>query len=150
MLKDSILDQIIKHEMNKAFIMIYFFDQVIIGIFSKKTGLFIPGNFDEKLVDEIHIFNSFLEIRWSSEYQKYILIKDTKDYFEESMYLIGNKSVIKNGCSIVTQYGRKVVLPFEYNISGGNHSLALVVHHLFSNKSNCIQGYRLVDIREVE
>ena len=150
MLKDSILDQVAKHEIDKAFIMIYFFDQIIIGVFSKETGLFIPGSYDEKLVDEIHIFNSFLEIRWSSEYQEYVLIKDTKDYFEENMYLVGNKSVIKNACSIVTQYGREIVLPFEYHIHGGSHSLALVVHHLFSDKSNCIEGYRLVDIREVE
>lgn len=150
MLKDNILKQIVEHNMDEAFIMMYFFDQVIIGIYSKNNGLFIPGSYDENLLDEIHIFNPKKEIRWTREYREYVLIQDTKDYFEESMYLIGNKSIVKDGYSIVTQYGRKMVLPFEYHISSGNHNLALIVHHLFSDENSCLQGYRLVNIAEVK
>lgn len=144
MLEDNILNIIKEKQMDYAFIMIYFFDQVIIGKYINNI-LFIPCQYNEELCDEIHIFNKDREIRWTREYDKYIEITDTKDFFEEEMYLIGNKSEIKDGYSIVTQYGREVILPFEINIKHTNE-LRLVVHNLFSEEDSYICGYRLVDI----
>lgn len=141
MLEDKLLKVMKDNQIDQAFIMIYFFDQVVIGKF-KNNELFIPVQYDETLCDEIHIFNKDKEIRWTREYNQFIEIIDTKDIFREEMYLIGNKSVVKDGYSVVTQYGRQIILPFEVHIQHTNH-LRLVVHNLFSEEDNYICGYRL-------
>ena len=146
MLREKILDVLNIHHMDKAYIMIYFFDQVVIGKYSDSV-LFIPSEYNENLFDEIHIFNHEKELRWSRENECVSVIEDTHEYLEESMYIIGNKSVIKEGYSIVSQYGRELILPFEVDIHHENNNLQLVVHHLFSNDVNSICGYRLVDIK---
>ena len=146
MLRKKILDVLNLHHMDKAYIMIYFFDQVVIGKYNHSV-LFIPSEYNEDLFDEIHIFNHEKELRWNRDNETVSVIEDTNDYLDESMYIIGNKSVIKDGYSIITQYGREVILPFEVDINQTNNNLRLVVHHLFSNDDNSICGYRLADIK---
>ena len=146
MLEEKILNQIKSQNMNNAFIMIYFFDKVVIGKY-ENSQLFIPVSYDEELFDEIHIFNKDLEIRWNKDHEKVSVIKDTNDYFTEEMYLIGNSSDIKDGYTVVKQYGREMILPFGYKIENAKHDLVLVVHNLFSDTENYIDGYRLVDIK---
>ena len=145
MLREKILNVLKLHHIDKAYIMIYFFDQVVIGKYNNSI-LFIPSEYNENLFDEIHIFNHKKELRWNRENESVSVIEDTQDYLVESMYIIGNKSVIKDGYSIVSQYGREIILPFEVDIHT-NNNLQLVVHHLFSNDVNSICGYRLVDIK---
>ncbi len=153
-----IKNQINNNKMNEAFIMVYFYDQVLIGRYENQD-IIIKDDFDESIVNEIHIFNEDKEIRWKRvcnnkldwgvEDNNFILIKDTEDYFEESMFLIGNKSRREGQFTTISQYGRKMILPFEYDIQGGNHTLALIAHHLFNNDGS-IGGYRLVNIKEVK
>lgn len=145
MLKEKIEKVINDYNIQYADIMIYFYDQVVIGRYDNNV-LFIPLQYDEELFQEIHIFNQDMELRWSSLSDEIIKIVDTEEKLEESMYIIGNKSVVKDGYSIVTQYGRKVVLPFKIQIKDANHGLRLDVHHLFDDDAS-ICGYRLVQIK---
>lgn len=145
MLEEKIINEIKTHEMNKAFIMMYFFDKVIIGKY-QNNELIIPDSYNENLVDEIHIFNEDLEIRYSREYDEFIEIRDTRDYFEEKMYLFGNKSESVDGGTLIKQYGREIILPFQVNILNAQHNLRLVVRNLFDDNNTQICGYRLVGI----
>lgn len=146
MMRDKIIGVINQYEMKEADIMIYFYDQVVIGKYDNHV-LFIPGEFDEDLFQEIHIFNDDLEIRWSSKFDTPVKIVSKKPYFKEEMCILGNKSEVKDGYSIVTQYGRKVILPFEVDIKNANHDLKIKVHHLFDEETSAISGYRLVKIK---
>lgn len=146
MLADKIINEIEKHSITQAYIMMYFFDQVILARYVNNE-LLIPSKYDENLIDEIHIFNPNIEIRYTREYQEFVVVEDTNDYFDEEMYIIGNRSeIIDDKYTMVTQYGRKVILPFECNIKNAKHDLRLVVRHLFSNDDSHICGYRLLDI----
>lgn len=145
MLEEKIINEIKTHEMNKAFIMMYFFDKVIIGKY-QNNELIIPDSYNENLVDEIHIFNEDLEIRYSREYDEFIEIRDTRDYFEEKMYLFGNKSESVDDGTLIKQYGREIILPFQVNILNAQHNLRLVVRNLFDDNNTQICGYRLVGI----
>lgn len=146
MLREKIIEAINRYQIEEAYVMIYFIDQVVVGIFNNKT-LFIPQSFNEDLWSEIHVFNVDMELRCIKETDNFIQILSNKDYFEEEMFIIGNRSEIKDGYTILTQYGREVILPFEVDIKNAKHDLRLVVHHLFSAEGNYIDGYRLVDIR---
>lgn len=146
MLKEIIIKEIDAHSMIEAYIMMYFFDQVILARYVNNE-LIIPCEYDENLIDEIHIFNPNIEIRYTREYQEFVVVEDTNDYFDEEMYLIGNRSeIIDDKYTVVTQYGRKIVLPFICNIKNAKHDLRLVVRHLFSNEDSHICGYRLLNI----
>lgn len=149
MLEDIILEQISDNNINDAYIMMYFFDKVIIGKYENKK-LIIPDTYDETLIDEIHIFNPSLELRYNKEANKFIKITDTIDFFEEKMFLIGNQSELieKDGNKFtrVKQYGREIILPFNIDIKDANHNLRLVVHNLFDDEQCYICGYRLVNI----
>ena len=146
MLADKIINEIEKHSITQAYIMMEFFDQVILARYVNNE-LLIPSKYDENLIDEIHIFNPNIEIRYTREYQEFVVVEDTNDYFDEEMYIIGNRSeIIDDKYTMVTQYGRKVILPFECNIKNAKHDLRLVVRHLFSNDDSHICGYRLLDI----
>jgi len=145
------------HHMEDAFVMIYFYDQVLIGKYDNYC-MTMKEDYDETLINEIHIFDKEKEIRWKrttgdinwqNEYDHFIIIRDTEDFVEESMFLIGNKSIKDGLFTVVTQYGRKMILPFECYIENGHHRWALIVHHLFFSDGS-IGGYRLVDIKEVK
>ena len=132
MLVKKIKEACKQFHISKAYIMIYFYDQVVLGKVEN---------------EEIHLFNQEMELRCTREHEDFIQIVSGNDYFEEEMFIIGNTSEVKEGYSIIRQNGRKVIVPFEVEISNGKHDLSLVVHHLFSKEGNYIEGYRLVDIK---
>ena len=146
MLVEKIKEACKHYSISKAYIMIYFYNQVVLGKI-ENDDVFILVDYEDDLWSEIHIFNQDMELRCTKEHEDFIQIVSGNDYFEEDMFIIGNTSVVNDGYSIISQNGRKVVVPFEVKINNGKHDLSLVVHHLFSKEGNYIDGYRLVDIK---
>lgn len=146
MLVKKIKEACKQFHISKAYIMIYFYDQVVLGKVENEV-VFIPVTYNDDLWYEIHLFNQEMELRCTREHEDFIQIVSGNDYFEEEMFIIGNTSEVKEGYSIIRQNGRKVIVPFEVEISNGKHDLSLVVHHLFSKEGNYIECYRLVDIK---
>ena len=160
----AINDVIEDHEIKKAYIMMYFYDKVVMGkVVDKKPVYAIKENgvpvltdycFDDELCYEIHIFNEETELRWHrsetdlEDNMEFIPITDPNKemFFEEKMFIIGNRGerIIKTAgaATLLSQYGREVILPF---IVDEKKDLRLVVHHIFDNDGS-ISGYRLVDI----
>lgn len=148
MVKDTLLKAIHNNGINEAFIMMYFYDKVVMGRYHEQQ-LFFGEEFEDENLMEYHIFNSELEIRGNKE--KSAIIKDTKQTIEEKMFIVGNQSRLEEGKSCVTQNGRRVVFPFEVEFqSAKENPLRLIVRHLFDDKTGSICGYRLVGIEGVE
>lgn len=158
MLKEKIIEEIQKERMEDAFLMLYFYDQVVIGRYKEAQLYFAVDSpelhkteyrFDDTLCVEIHIFNREKEIRWRKEAGKFCVIYDTKDFFDEDMFMIGNESRVSNGCTKLVQYGRALCVPWEVEIKKAEkkNQLRLVVRHLFDDDKATIKGYRLVEIK---
>lgn len=130
----------------RVFIFLYFYDQFILGIF-ENNHLYMIEHYEEKLLTEIHIFNEEKEYRGKTM-NSLVEITDNQDYFEEKMWIIGNKTKIQDQATIVTQQGRKLVLPYPIVSfdQASKNPLRLVVRHQFSQESGDIIGYRLVNI----
>ena len=168
-IKEKIIKEIEKHSIEKAYIMVYFYDKVVMGKVIGKEALYAIQKeerpvlseycFDDELCYEIHIFNREKELRWhrmeadSEENMEFVEIKDPEKnadlgemFFEEKMFIIGSRGerIIKHGdkATLLGQYGREVILPFNVD---EEKDLRLVVHHIFDENGN-ISGYRLVDI----
>ena len=168
----QITEAIEKYNIEKAYIMMYFYDKVVMGEFvdgksvDSKPVYAIKENgvptltdycFDDELCYEIHIFNDDIELRWhrledsSEDNMEFISITDPGEdmFFEEEMFIIGSRGdrIIKSagGATLISQYGREVILPFDVDLDE-NKDLKLVVHHIF-DKDGSISGYRLVDIK---
>ena len=166
---EVIKDAIIKYNIEKAYIMMYFYDKVVMGkVVDSKPLYAIKENgapvlteycFDDELCYEIHIFNKEKELRWhrleesTVDNMEFVLITDPKEdkilgemFFEEKMFIIGSRGdrVIENGedTTLLGQYGREVILPFKV---AEKVDLRLAVHHIF-DEDGSISGYRLVDI----
>lgn len=158
MLAQRIIQEIEKNKIDSAFIMMYFYDQIVIGKYYNdqlKFAIETPQLheseycFDDELCFEIHIFNTQKEIRWRKETDVFCIIEDPEkgEFFSEEMFILGTKKTMKieNGCTRLEQYGRVVCVPWE--VEKKNNPLKLVVHHLFDAKKAIITGYRLVDIK---
>lgn len=148
MMKNKILEQLQKYEMKFSWIMLYFYDQVILGKYENEQLVFSTNDYDESLCYEIHLFNKDKEIRCGKDFD-FKLIEDPESseyYLEEKFYILGNKGEINNGFTTLTQYGRKVTLPLEIEVKNASHNARLVVHHLFDEEDGHLKGYRLVDI----
>ena len=154
-----------KYNIKQAYIMMYFYDRVVMGkVVESKPVYAIKENgdpaltdycFDDELCYEIHIFNTDIELRWhrseesTAANMEFIPIKDPKDdemFFKEKMFIIGSRGerIIKSasGTTLLSQYGREVILPFDVD---KEKDLKLVVHHIF-DEDGSIRGYRLVYI----
>lgn len=141
---NKIQELVKSHGMEQADIMMYFHDQVVIGIY-KDGNLKLGSEPHWKYMTEFHIFNNEKELR-GKNFESVCEIKDTPEKLEEKMFVIGNKSVVEDGKSIVTQNGREIILPWEVSFgSVSDNPLRLVVHHLF-DEEGCICGYRLCGI----
>ena len=165
----QIAEAIKKYNIDKAYIMMYFYDKVVMGkvenskpVYAIKedgTPVLADYCFDDDLCYEIHIFNEEKELRWhrleenNEDNIEFVVITDTEDnvdlgemFFEEKMFIIGSRGdrIIENGdgATLLSQYGREVILPFDVD---KNSDLRLVVHHIF-DEDGSICGYRLLDI----
>lgn len=148
MMKDKLLNVIESNDMSFAWVMLYFYDQVVMGKYENNQLVLMNEDYDETLCYQVHIFNKDKELRSSNDFD-FIEIKSPKDsafYMEEKFYVLGNKTLVEEGCTTFTQYGRKIKLPVVVQTQGVNHNTRLVVHHLFDEKTGYLKGYRLVDI----
>lgn len=146
MIKEKLEPLFIKKNLQNAYIMLYFYDQVVMGQYKDGT-LDITKEVDDENLTEIHIFNQDIELRGATLENLYE-VRDTKDYMVERMYLIGNQSKIKGKHSVIKQNGREIIMPFviQFNKVTDN-KMKLIVHHLFDDNGD-ICGYRLAGIEK--
>lgn len=145
---DEIKKAIQENNMESAWIMIYFVDQVLMGRYIDGHIIFADTEYNENNILEVHIFNKEKELR-SGNNLEFVPItdpEDAKNYFTEKFFIldeVGNVETV-NGQTITTlgRNGRMVKIPMASN----SVRPRLVVHHLFDEKKGNLKGYRLVDI----
>lgn len=149
MVKEMIISQLQQHHMQNAWVMLYCYDQVVIGKYENET-LKMPAIVNEEYCYEIHCFNQDKELRCGKN-QQFICIEDSKDplyIMKESCFILGNQGRVTDGFTELMQYGRKVTLPVEIQVKNASHQWRLVVHHQFDENDGHLCGYRLVDLCE--
>lgn len=147
-MKDKLIAVLKQNNMSFAWVMMYFYDQVVMGKYEKEELLLLCDEYNEDLCYEIHLFNKEKELRAGSNFE-FIEIKspiEKRFYMEEKFFVLGNKAQISGDSTKLTQYGRMVKLPLILKNEKPNHDLRLVVHHLFDEETGYVKGYRLVDI----
>lgn len=147
-MKNKIISALKKFDMSFAWVMLYFYDQVVIGKYTNEELILICDKYDENLCYEVHLFNKEKELRCGENF-KFVEIespKDEKFFMEEKFFILGNKLVKSDGYITLTQYGRKVSLPITLSKQEQLKRFRLVVHHLFDEETGYVNGYRLVDI----
>ena len=145
--------------MNRCWIMIYFYDRVVMGTYKDNALLLADPegeaplggyNPDMNLCYEIHIFNEEKELCWHRTDEDSYDFTETTDgseenFFEEKMFIIGTSiKSMANGSVKLCQSGREACLPFK-PLKNTDNPLRLVVHHLFDDEGG-IKGYRLAGI----
>lgn len=112
-------DIIEKINLEKAYVLAYFYNKVCIGIFENKDIIF-NENVDYKLLTQIRVFNHEKEIRivLNEDTKRFetIIIEDldNENKLDEYMMVAGNKIEEQNNrFTTVTQLGRKIDLPFK-------------------------------------
>ena len=145
---EKLISVIKQNDMQSAWIMIYFIDQVLMGRYKDGCIIFADTEYDEKNILEIHIFNKEKELRTGGNLE-FVSIVDPEDdtyYFAEKFFILDevkNEEIIDN--QTITTFGRNGRIVKIPMISNGEKP-RLVVHHLFDEKTGNLKGYRLVDI----
>ena len=147
-MNNKITNVLKQYEISFAWVMLYFYDQVVMGKYQNDELVLVSDDYDETLFLEAHLFNKDKELRCSSDFNFVEIIspKDEKFYMEEKFHILGNKIHVDGDTTIFTQYGRRIKLPLIVKNKGVNHGVRLVVHHLFDEETGYVNGYRLVDI----
>ena len=145
---EKIKKAIQKNNMESAWIMIYFVDQVLMGRYKDGNIIFADTEYNENNILEVHIFNKEKELR-SGNNLTFVEIpdpEDAKNYFTEKFFILDEVKNVEtvNGQTITTlgRNGRMVKIPMAVP----NNPLRLVVHHMFDKDTGFLEKYRLVDI----
>lgn len=149
MMKNKLITILKQYEMSFAWVMLYFYDQVVMGKYQNEELILMSDNYDEALCFQVHMFNQEKELRSGNDFN-YIEIKSPKNekyYMVEEFHVLGNKTTVEGDSTTFTQYGRSIKLPLIVEKQGVNHGVKLVVHHLFDEETGYVKGYRLVDIK---
>lgn len=135
-------DIIEKINLEKAYVLAYFYNKVCIGIFENKDIIF-NENVDYKLLTQIRVFNHEKEIRivLNEDTKRFetIIIEDldNENKLDEYMMVAGNKIEEQNNrFTTVTQLGRKIDLPFKVTEEEAKKGIRLVVRNYFEEDSN--------------
>ena len=146
-MKNKIIESLKKHNMSFAWVMLYFYDQVVMGKYENNKLILTSDSYTEELCYEVHLFNRDKELRGSRDFdlEEFTTPFDGEFHMEEKFFILGNK-ISEEDFIVLTQYGRKIKLPILINEKMDFKKLRLVVHHLFNENTGYVDGYRLVDI----
>ncbi len=155
-----ILNIINEHNIQKAYVLAYFYNKVCVGIYENNKIIF-NKEVDYNLLTQIRIFNKDLEIRFvlneeTNEFDISIIDDNipNQGIFDEAMFIAGNKIVGKNDkFTTLKQTGGEIHIPFKVNENEASNGLRLIVRNYFNTDKNdqvVIENSRLVDIRMKE
>ena len=156
----KILNVINEHNIQKAYVLAYFYNKVCVGIYENNNIIF-NKEVDYNLLTQIRIFNKDLEIRFvlneeTNEFDISIIDDNipNQGMFDEAMFIAGNKIVGENDkFTTLKQTGGKIDIPFKVNEEEASKGLRLIVRNYFNTDKNdqvVIENSRLVDIRMKE
>ena len=156
----KILNVINEHNIQKAYVLAYFYNKVCVGIYENNKIIF-NKEVDYNLLTQIRIFNKDLEIRFvlneeTNEFDISIIDDNipNQGMFDEAMFIAGNKIVGGNDkFTTLKQTGGKIDIPFKVNEEEASKGLRLIVRNYFNTDKNdqvVIENSRLVDIRMKE
>lgn len=155
-----ILNIINEHNIQKAYVLAYFYNKVCVGIYENNKIIF-NKEVDYNLLTQIRIFNKDLEIRFvlneeTNEFDISIIDDNipNQGIFDEAMFIAGNKIVGENDkFTTLKQTGGEIDIPFKVNENEASNGLRLIVRNYFNTDKNnqvVIGNSRLVDIRMKE
>ncbi len=155
-----ILNIINEHNIQKAYVLAYFYNKVCVGIYENNKIIF-NKEVDYNLLTQIRIFNKDLEIRFvlneeTNEFDISIIDDNipNQGIFDEAMFIAGNKIVGENDkFTTLKQTGGEIDIPFKVNENEASNGLRLIVRNYFNTDKNdqvVIENSRLVDIRMKE
>lgn len=156
-MENKILEILSKNQMKDAYILAYFTDQVLVGLYENQSLLFAKDrHIDYDLLTKMHVFNQEKEVRMIIKNQEVLNVvldsKKDEDVIDEDMYIIGEDQKAKDideHFVRVTQYGRVIDLPKKAGIQNYKEAKLLVRNHFMSDSHGfTMDHYRLVDIRE--
>ena len=156
----KILNVINEHNIQKAYVLAYFYNKVCVGIYENNNIIF-NKEVDYNLLTQIRIFNKDLEIRFvlneeTNEFDISIIDDNipNQGMFDEAMFIAGNKIVeVNDKFTTLKQTGGKIDIPFKVNEEEASKGLRLIVRNYFNTDKNdqvVIENSRLVDIRMKE
>ena len=156
----KILNVINEHNIQKAYVLAYFYNKVCVGIYENNNIIF-NKEVDYNLLTQIRIFNKDLEIRFvlneeTNEFDISIIDDNipNQGIFDEAMFIAGNKIVGGNDkFTTLKQTGGEIDIPFKVNEEEASKGLRLIVRNYFNTDKNdqvVIENSRLVDIRMKE
>lgn len=156
----KILNVINEHNIQKAYVLAYFYNKVCVGIYENNIIIF-NKEVDYNLLTQIRIFNKDLEIRFvlneeTNEFDISIIDDNipNQGIFDEAMFIAGNKIVGGNDkFTTLKQTGGEIDIPFKVNEKEASKGLRLIVRNYFNTDKNdqvVIENSRLVDIRMKE
>lgn len=155
-----ILNIINEHNIQKAYVLAYFYNKVCVGIYENNNIIF-NKKVDYNLLAQIRIFNKDLEIRFvlneeTNEFDISIIDDNipNQGIFDEAMFIAGNNIVGENDkFTTLKQTGGEIDIPFKVNENEASNGLRLIVRNYFNTDKNdqvVIENSRLVDIRMKE
>lgn len=155
-----ILNIINEHNIQKAYVLAYFYNKVCVGIYENNKIIF-NKEVDYNLLTQIRIFNKDLEIRFvlneeTNEFDISIIDDNipNQGIFDEAMFIAGNNIVGENDkFTTLKQTGGEIDIPFKVNENEASNGLRLIVRNYFNTDKNdqvVIENSRLVDIRMKE
>ena len=159
-METKILNVINEHNIQKAYVLAYFYNKVCVGIYENNNIIF-NREVDYNLLTQIRIFNKNLEIRFvlneeTNEFDISIIDDNipNQGIFDEAMFIAGNKIVGENDkFTTLKQTGGEIDIPFKVNENEASNGLRLIVRNYFNTDKNdqvVIENSRLVDIRMKE
>ena len=156
----KILNVINEHNIQKAYVLAYFYNKVCVGIYENNNIIF-NKEVDYNLLTQIRIFNKDLEIRFvlneeTNEFDISIIDDNipNQGMFDEAMFIAGNTIVgVNDKFTTLKQTDGKIDIPFKVNEEEASKGLRLIVRNYFNTDKNdqvVIENSRLVDIRMKE
>lgn len=159
-METKILNVINEHNIQKAYVLAYFYNKVCVGIYENNNIIF-NREVDYNLLTQIRIFNKDLEIRFvlneeTNEFDISIIDDNipNQGIFDEAMFIAGNKIVgVNDKFTTLKQTGGEIDIPFKVNENEASNGLRLIVRNYFNTDKNdqvVIENSRSVDIRMKE
>ena len=159
-METKILNVINEHNIQKAYVLAYFYNKVCVGIYENNNIIF-NREVDYNLLTQIRIFNKNLEIRFvlneeTNEFDISIIDDNipNQGIFDEAMFIAGNNIVgVNDKFTTLKQTGGEIDIPFKVNENEASNGLRLIVRNYFNTDKNdqvVIENSRLVDIRMKE
>ena len=152
--KEELINKIKEKNINKAFVLGYFYNKVCLGkVFDNE--IIFNSEVDYNLLTKIVIFNKDIQISYvlNEENDEFIYSEiedEDKEYIDEYMIISGNEILSSgNGFTTITELGRVVDIPFEVSVSDVKDGVRLVVRNSFKiddNKQVTLSESRLVGL----